>query len=284
MESSVRLWFMQTSGAEQPTAFERHRRKIKSQETSYLHIELGRANQPPPSVKSQTEWKPFSKPSPHFFCLHFVGTLKISSHKCQTFWLKAKFLKETLSLVQTQATYFQGFLGHLCQNTLDLMIVFFSCQVKLFLENTFPNYLIHYRSCLGYQYTVPCSMSNSMKLKVNIRNTSYLHCHWEVALGLRWEENIHRFLLERRVPCWWSSHLRGKQWSEYILAITSKMNPTSIMWSLPPAAPLTAKQKRVDSCWLPSILNWMKAAAWPSIGWDTFRSTLYSCIAPTTLT
>ena len=38
------------------------------------------------------------------------------------------------------------------------------------------------------------------------------------------------------------------------------------MWSLPPAAPLTAKQKRVDSCWLPSILNWMKAAAWPSIG------------------
>ena len=77
---------------------------------------------------------------------------------------------------------------------------------------------------------------------------------------------------------------------------------TSIMWSLPPAAPLTAKQKRVDSCiviasklhydgfkmishacWLPSILNWMKAAAWPSIGCDTLRSTLYNCIAPTTL-
>ena len=74
------------------------------------------------------------------------------------------------------------------------------------------------------------------------------------------------------------------------------------MWSLPPAAPLTAKQKRVDSCivialklhyyglkiispacWLPSILNWMKAAAWPSIGCDTLRSTLYNCIAPTTL-
>merc|ERR1719447_2007075 len=59
--------------------------------------------------------------------------------------------------------------------------------------------------------------------------------------------------------------------------------PTSIMWSLPPAAPLTAKQKRVDSCWLSSILNWMKAAAWPSIGCDTLRSTLYNCIAPTTL-
>ena len=52
--------------------------------------------------------------------------------------------------------------------------------------------------------------------------------------------------------------------------------PTSMMWSFPPAAPLTAKQKRVDlervgrekrekgwtySCWFPSILNWLKAAA-----------------------
>ena len=37
------------------------------------------------------------------------------------------------------------------------------------------------------------------------------------------------------------------------------------------------------ACWLPSILNWMKAAAWPSIGCDTLRSTLYNCIAPTTL-
>ena len=36
---------------------------------------------------------------------------------------------------------------------------------------------------------------------------------------------------------------------------------------------LTAKQKRVDSFGFPSILNCMKAAAWPSIGWDTFRST-----------
>ena len=45
---------------------------------------------------------------------------------------------------------------------------------------------------------------------------------------------------------------------------------------------LTAKQKSVDSLGLPSILNCMKAAAWPSIGWDTFRSTEYSCMAPTT--
>ncbi len=28
------------------------------------------------------------------------------------------------------------------------------------------------------------------------------------------------------------------------------------------------------TCWFPSILNCTKAAAWPSIGWDTFRSTL----------
>ena len=46
--------------------------------------------------------------------------------------------------------------------------------------------------------------------KIQIINTSYLHRHWEVALGLWWEENIHGFLLERRVPRWRSSHLNDK--------------------------------------------------------------------------
>ena len=45
--------------------------------------------------------------------------------------------------------------------------------------------------------------------KIQIPNISYLHRYWEVALSLRWEENIHGFLLERRVPCWRSSHLES---------------------------------------------------------------------------
>ena len=53
-------------------------------------------------------------------------------------------------------------------------------------------------------------------------------------------------------------------------------------FTLPPAGLLTAKQKRVEGLAFPSILNSAKAAAWPSIGWETFLSTEYSCIAPTT--
>lgn len=52
--------------------------------------------------------------------------------------------------------------------------------------------------------------------------------------------------------------------------------------TFPPACPRTAKQNRVDSSVLPSILNCAKPAACPSIGCDTFLSTEYSCIAPTT--
>ena len=73
----LRLWFMQTSGVNQPTAFERHRnRKIKSEGISYLHI-LSLANQLPPSItwellpKADSQFdrdlKPFlhAKTAPH---------------------------------------------------------------------------------------------------------------------------------------------------------------------------------------------------------------------------
>lgn len=63
------------------------------------------------------------------------------------------------------------------------------------------------------------------------------------------------------------------------LKITAYLEPSL---TLPPACPLTAKQKRVDSSAFPSILNCAKLAACPSIGCDTFLSTEYSCIAPTT--
>lgn len=52
--------------------------------------------------------------------------------------------------------------------------------------------------------------------------------------------------------------------------------------TFPPACPRTAKQNRVDSSVLPSILNCAKPAACPSMGCDTFLSTEYSCMAPTT--
>lgn len=52
--------------------------------------------------------------------------------------------------------------------------------------------------------------------------------------------------------------------------------------TFPPAWPRTAKQNRVDSSVLPSILNCAKPAACPSMGCDTFLSTEYSCMAPTT--
>lgn len=53
-------------------------------------------------------------------------------------------------------------------------------------------------------------------------------------------------------------------------------------FTFPPACDRTAKQKRVEGLAFPSTLNSPKAAACPSMGWDTFLSTEYSCIAPTT--
>lgn len=63
---------------------------------------------------------------------------------------------------------------------------------------------------------------------------------------------------------------------------TIHINTTWQIFTLPPWAPLTAKQKMVDGCVLPSSLRDANAAAWPSIGWLTFLSTEYNCIAPTT--
>lgn len=75
---------------------------------------------------------------------------------------------------------------------------------------------------------------------------------------------------------------RNKRWDTHKQRM---LNPNDY-WcqpvTFPPAWPLTAKQKRVDSSVLPSILNWAKLAAWPSMGWETFLSTEYSCMAPTT--
>ena len=48
-----------------------------------------------------------------------------------------------------------------------------------------------------------------------------------------------------------------------------------------PAAPLAANVKRVDGDVAPSHVYEWKAAAWPSIGWLTFFSLEYSCMAPT---
>lgn len=55
---------------------------------------------------------------------------------------------------------------------------------------------------------------------------------------------------------------------------------TSITCSLEPCAPFTAKVNSVDSDVAPSALNCANAAAWPSIGCETFFSTEKSCIAP----
>ena len=58
-----------------------------------------------------------------------------------------------------------------------------------------------------------------------------------------------------------------------------------LLWrplTLPPCGPLTANMKRVEGLGLPSTVYVAKAAAWPSMGWLTLRSTEYSCIAPTT--
>lgn len=52
--------------------------------------------------------------------------------------------------------------------------------------------------------------------------------------------------------------------------------------TFPPCGPRTANENNVDSWGLPSTLNCVNAAAWPSIGWLTFLSTEYNCIAPTT--
>jgi len=63
----------------------------------------------------------------------------------------------------------------------------------------------------------------------------------------------------------------------YIIWKVKSERPT-----FPPWAPRTAKQKSVDGDAFPGMENCEKAAAWPSIGWLTLRSTEYSCIAPTT--
>jgi len=60
------------------------------------------------------------------------------------------------------------------------------------------------------------------------------------------------------------------------------MRTDDCVLTFPPWAPRTAKQKSVDSALLSGILKLANAAAWPSMGWLTLRSTEYSCIAPTT--
>lgn len=125
---------------------------------------------------------------------------------------------------------------------------------------------------------------------------SHLHGYRKVILGLWGKEHVDCFLCERLVASWWGSHFddvqlqRGTKtkttttnsWDTHqqrlFLPIDYRHQPVTF----PPAWPLTAKQNRVDSSVLPSILNWAKLAAWPSMGWETFRSTEYSCMAPTT--
>ena len=55
---------------------------------------------------------------------------------------------------------------------------------------------------------------------------------------------------------------------------------TSITCSFAPADVFAANVKRVDGVEPPSTVRSAKAAAWPSIGWLTFFSFEYSCIAP----
>lgn len=68
----------------------------------------------------------------------------------------------------------------------------------------------------------------------------------------------------------------------YFLQLVARDLAVQVNHTFPPACPRTAKQNRVDSSVLPSILNCAKPAACPSMGWDTFLSTEYSCMAPTT--
>ena len=55
---------------------------------------------------------------------------------------------------------------------------------------------------------------------------------------------------------------------------------TSITCSFAPADVFAANVKRVDGVEPPSTVRSANAAAWPSIGWLTFFSFEYSCIAP----
>lgn len=98
----------------------------------------------------------------------------------------------------------------------------------------------------------------------------------------------------KQKPKRWSNHITkvsGKFFSRHYwfllfnwlypyLSILLFAMPVNL--TFPPACPRTAKQNRVDSSVLPSILNCAKPAACPSMGWDTFLSTEYSCMAPTT--
>ena len=73
-----------------------------------------------------------------------------------------------------------------------------------------------------------------------------------------------------------------KSWISLFSQLSAQDCVALVNLTFPPACPRTAKQNRVDSSVLPSILNCAKPAACPSMGWDTFLSTEYSCMAPTT--
>ena len=51
--------------------------------------------------------------------------------------------------------------------------------------------------------------------------------------------------------------------------------------TFPPCCVLAAKQSKADGSGLFSTLNWVKAAAEPSIIWQALLSAEYNCIVPT---
>lgn len=85
-----------------------------------------------------------------------------------------------------------------------------------------------------------------------------------VGSRLRWCATV----LKKKSTC--EKHTK-KEYFMLIFGLKKRYKHQSA--TFPPAWPLTAKQNRVDSSAFPSILNWAKLAAWPSMGWETFLST-----------
>lgn len=120
---------------------------------------------------------------------------------------------------------------------------------------------------------------------------AYLHSDGKVRLSLGREKHIHCFLSKWLVSCRRLTDFNdvqlqeGEQTTMPYFSIDGLIVSEDVeveVVTFPPACERTAKQKRVEALAFPSILNSPKAAAWPSMGWETFLSTEYSCIAPTT--
>lgn len=109
----------------------------------------------------------------------------------------------------------------------------------------------------------------------------YLHGYRKIVLSFSRKSNLDRLFRKGLITRCRSSnfndmHLLKNHYAFRISIIKFKIH------TFPAVADLTAKQNRFDGSGFVSNLNCKKQAAWPSIGWLTFLSTLYNCIFPAT--